>query len=270
MKYRRLIAETVRAAITNNPNFKGDQAIHQLALTAGGIARDYLLDWKLAGQIYVEATKKLTVDDLAAECGALAADVALDMQNKTAAKSLLDAAAKKVPKMGTGTTISTFHRVHAEYLAETGNGDEARKALSEAARTTSSGMHFAEKIALQGSASRSAEKFLQEKNPDRAIVELRNWQREYPAATLDGYLTLLFAKYWVVREKYPQAAALADRQNTLNPDSPYIDELLLVASEAQTKADKKDAAKAYLNSLIQHYPGSPLISQAKERLKALE
>ncbi len=269
-KYRRLIAETVRAALVENPNFKGDQTIHQLALIAGDIARDFLLDWKLAGQIYVAAAQKLTAGDLSAECSALAADVALEMMNKTAAKSLLDTAAKKVPKMGIGTPISTYHRVRAEFLAESGNGEEARKELTEAARTTSSGMHFAEKIALQGSASRSAEKFLQENNSDRAIVELRTWQREYPAAVFDGYLTLLFAKYWVAREKYPQAAALADRQMTLNPDSPYIDELLLVASEAQNKAGKKDAAKSYLTSLIKSYPGSPLIPQAKEQLKALE
>ena len=249
-KYRRLIAEAVRTAIAENPNFKGDQAIHQLALTAGGIARDYLLDWPLAEKIYIAASQKLAVDDLAAECGALAADVALDRLDKEIAKALLDAAARRVPRMGTGAAISTFHRVNAEFLAESGNGEEARKALDEAARTTTSGMHFAEKIALQGSASRSAEKFLQEKNPDRVIAELRTWQREYPAATFDGYLTLLFAKYWVDREKYPQAAALAERQMTLNPDSPYIDELLLVAAEAQTKADKKDAARAYLNSLI--------------------
>ena len=266
-KYRRLIAESVRTALAENPNCKGDIPIHKLALTAGSIARDYLLDWKLAGQIYTAAIPKLTDPDLAAECGALAADVALDMQNKTAAKTLLDDAAKKISKIGLNPAIGTFHRVNAEFLAETGDGEGARKALAEAVRHVSSAMHHAEKIALQGSASRSAEKFLQEKKPDRVIVELRKWQREHPAAIFDGYMTLLFAKYWIVREKYPQAAALADRQITLNPDSPYIDELLLVAAEAQTKAGNMDAAKAYLNALIKNYPGSPLVEQAREQLK---
>ena len=269
-KYRRLIAETVRTTLAENSNFKGDAPIHKLTLIAGSIARDYLLDWRLAGQIYTAAIPKLTDPDLAAECGALAADVALDMLNKAAAKTLLDDAAKKISKIGLNPAIGTFHRVHAEFLAESGNGEEARNALIEAARHMSAGMHHAEKIALQGSASRSAEKFLQENNPDRVIVELRKWQREHPAAVFDGYMTLLFAKYWVVREKYPQAAALADRQISLNPDSPYIDELLLVAAEAQTKAGKKDAARTALNSLIKGYPGSPLVEQAMEQLKTLE
>ncbi len=281
-KYRRLIAETVRSALVENPNFKGETAVHKLALMAGSIARDYLLDTKLAGQIYVAAAQKLSVDDLSGECSALAADVALDMQNKTAAKSFLDAAAKKVPKSGIGTPMSTFHRVKAEFLAEEGKGEEARNEIEASAKATGSGMHFAEKIALQGSASRSAENFIREaakfaqekgkekerdKELDRAIVELRTWQREYPASLFDGYITLLFAKYWTAREKYSLAASLADRQITINPDSPYIDELLLVAADAQSKGGNKDAAKSYLNSLIKNYPGSPLVEDAKNRLK---
>ena len=200
----------------------------------------------------------------------MAADVALDMRNTEAVKPLLDEAAKKISKIGLSLPLSTFHRVQAEFFAESGDGEGARQALGEATRHAASGMHHAEKIALQGSASRSAEKFLQEKNPDRAIDELRKWQREHPAAVFDGYMTLLFAQYWVVREKYSQAAALADRQIVLNPDSPYIDELLLIAADAQTKAGNKDAAKAYLSSLIKGYPGSPLIPQVTELLKKLE
>ncbi|MDR1141485.1 MAG: PKD domain-containing protein, partial [Planctomycetaceae bacterium] len=67
-KFRRLIAETVRSALADNQNFKGDNSIYKLALLAGGIARDYLLDWKLAGQIYVAAAQKLMFNDFAAEC----------------------------------------------------------------------------------------------------------------------------------------------------------------------------------------------------------
>lgn len=268
-KYRRLIAETVRTALVDNPNFKGD-SVYKLALSAGNIARDYLDDWKLAGQIYVAAAKKLTFDDHAAECYALAADVSLDMLNKNAAKGFLESAAKKISKTGVSQSISTFHRVQGEYLADMGKGDEARQSLAKAAAATGTRFMHSEQVALQGSASRSAEKFLQEKNYDRAIESLRTWQTEYPSAVYDGFITLLMSKYWLGKEKYAQAAALADRQITLNPDSSYIDELLLTAAEAQEKADKKDAAKAYLHSLIKNYPGSPFVPEAKERLQKLD
>jgi PKD repeat protein len=270
-KYRRLIAETVRSSLADNPNFKGDNSIYKLALLAGGMARDYLLDWKLAGQIYVAAAQKLTFNDFAAECYALAAEVSLDMLNKTAAKKFIESAEKKVSKNGKSQSISTFYRIKGEYLAEIGQSAEAQQALRKANETKDE-KHFqyTEQVALQGSASRSAETFLREKNYDRAIDSLRTWQLEYPAASYEGFISLLMAKYWIGREKYPQAAALADRQLSLNPDSPYIDELLLVAAEAQEKAGNKDAARAYLGSLIKDYPGSPNVPNAKQQLKNLE
>ncbi|MDR2756047.1 MAG: outer membrane protein assembly factor BamD [Planctomycetaceae bacterium] len=270
-KYRRLIAETVRSALADNPNFKGDNSIYKLALFAGEIARDYLLDWKLAGQIYVAAAQKLMFNDFAAECYALAADVSLDMLNKTAAKKFIESAEKKVSKNGKSQSICTFYRVKGEYLAEIGQGVEAQQALIKANEVKDEGhFQYTEQVALQGSASRSVETFLREKNYDRVIEAIRTWQREYPAASYEGFISLLMARYWVGREKYPQAAALADRQLSLNPNSPYIDELLLVAAEAQEKAGNKNAAQAYLRSLIKDYPGSPFVTDAKKQLKNLE
>lgn len=268
-KYRRLIAQTVRNALVENPDFKGDAAVYKLALMGGEIARDYLADPKLAGQIYTAAAQKLTFGEFSAECFALAADVALDMQNKDAAKRFLEQAEKKTSKTGQGRPISTFYRVQADYLAETGQAEEARKALTKASETAGSRHQYTEQIALQGSASRSAENFIREKNYDRAIEALRTWQLEYPAAAYDGYITLLFARYWMGREQNELAASLVNRQMMLNPDSAYIDELLLVASDAQLAAGNKDAALAYLNTLIKDLPGSPLIPEAKEKLGKL-
>jgi TolA-binding protein len=44
----------------------------------------------------------------------------------------------------------------------------------------------------------------------------------------------------------------------------------MVAAEAQEKAGNKDAAKAYLGSVIKDSPGSPLVPDAKKQLKNLE
>lgn len=267
-KYRRLIAETVRAALVDNPNFKGD-SVYPLALSSGTIARDYLDDWKLAGQIYVAAAKKITFHDHSAECYALAADVSLDMLNKNSARNFLDTASKKISQTGLNSSISTYYRVQADFLADSGKGDEARQSLEKAA-SRNTRAQYSEQVALQGSASRSAEKFLQERNFDRAIEALRTWQQEYPAAAYEGFITLVFAKYWIAKEKYSLAATLADRQITLNPDSSYIDELLLTAAEAQKKAGKPDAARAFLQSLVKDYPGSPFVPDAREKLRELE
>ncbi len=269
-KYRRLIAQTIRNALVENPDFKGDAAVYKLALMGGGIARDYLHDPKLAGQIFVAAAQKLTFGEFSAECFALAAEVSLEMQNRDAAKRFLEQAERKTSKMGQGRPISTFYRVQADYLAEIGQGEEARKSLARAAETVGARNQYTEQIALQGSASRSAENFIREKNYDRAIEALRTWQVEYPAAAYDGYITLLFARYWMGRDQNALAASLVNRQMTLNPDSAYLDEMLLAASDAQLAAGNRDAALAYLSTLIKDHPGSPLVPEAKEKLEKMK
>ncbi|MCL2744855.1 MAG: PKD domain-containing protein [Planctomycetaceae bacterium] len=268
-KYRRLIAEAVHAPLTKNPNFKGD-TVYELALRAGGIARDYLDDWKLAGQIYRAAAEKVTFGDYAAECYALAADVALDMRNQNAAKDFLDKASKKVSPAGMSQSVSTYYRVLADFLADTGKGNEARSTLTKAAKSSDAKHQYSAQVALQGSASRNAEIFLREKNFDRVIESLRTWQLEYPAASYDGYITLITAKYYLEKGKHELPAALADRQLVLNPDSAYVDELLLTAAEAQIKAGNKPAAIAYLRSLTKEHPGSPLVPEAQKRMAELE
>jgi len=43
-------------------------------------------------------------------------------------------------------------------------------------------------------------------------------------------LTLLYARYWAGRGQYDQVVSLSDQLLAVNPDSPYIDHLLLLAA----------------------------------------
>ena len=56
----------------------------------------------------------------------------------------------------------------------------------------------------------------------------------------------------------------------VNADSPYVDQLLLLAAECEVKRGKKDRAIATLHSLLSGYPGSPLVPEAKQKLSELE
>ena len=90
------------------------------------------------------------------------------------------------------------------------------------------GRRFLEKAAWQGARSRSTEEFIKQKQFARAAEELDAWQREFPAEKIDGYLTLLTARYWAGRGKYAQAIAQAEQLQAVNPDSPYVDQVLLL------------------------------------------
>ncbi len=266
LKYRKLIVDSVKASLTRDVKFNGDHEIRDIALSAGTIARDLLGDLKTAGQIYNAAAAKIQNADMSAECSALAADVALDMGLPEAAKRLLDTAEKRMNKTAINTSVATVFRVKGDYLSAIGDGGGAREAFRTAQERNFLAKGYAEKVALQGSASRSAEGFLKAKHYERAIEMLRVWQNEYHAAAIDGYITLLFAEYWFAKGEYDLAASLADRLITVNPDAPYVDRILIVAAEAKYKEGNRDAAQSYLQTLVKNYPGSPLISEANEML----
>ena len=263
-KYRTAIVTAVRTALAGNGPLRGDHEIHALALSAGTLARDYLEDWKSAGQIYNAAAKRITQTDLSAECTALAADVALDMGNLDAAKRLIDDAVKRMNKTALSAQAGAILRIQGDVLGASGDGEAARAAFRAAQQRNFTARGYSERVALQGSASRSAEGYIKTKHFERAIGMLREWQREYPAAAVEGYITLLFAEYWAAKGKNDLATRLADRLIAINPDSPYVDRILFLAAQVQTKAGNREAAEAYLKSLLKDYPGSPLVEEAKK------
>ena len=99
---------------------------------------------------------------------------------------------------------------------------------------------------------------------------MQAWQRQFPAEKLDGYWTLLFARYWAGRGKYVQAIAQAEQLQAVNPDSPYIDQLLYLAADCEMRLGRKDRAIATLHSLLKDYPGSPLAPKVRKQVEMLE
>jgi TolA-binding protein len=80
----------------------------------------------------------------------------------------------------------------------------------------------------------------------------------------------LYAKYWEARGKYAQAISLAEQLQAINRDSPYVDQLLMLAAKCEMRRDRKDRALATLHSLVKEYPGSPLAETARKHIKTLE
>ena len=118
---------------------------------------------------------------------------------------------------------------------------------------------------LAGRHSHSTEQYLKSNELDRAAAELHAWQREFPADKIDGYWTLLYARYWAGRGVYPQAIALCEQLLAVNPASPYIDQLLLLAADCELKRGESARAIATLHSLLKNYPGSPLMHWCKTK-----
>ena len=249
---------------------KGDADLLKLAQLIGPMARFRLGDARAAGRIWRGAAERIGTGDWKAECEIAAADVALnDLVKAAAARTLLDAATKHLSAQS-GAVAAELHRVWGDYCAAAGDGKSARKRYIEAEQAAGSPRDLIERTAWLGAHARSTEEFLRAHNHARAIEELRAWQRDFPAEKLDGYWTLLFARYWAGRGKYAQAIAQAEQLQAVNPDSPYIDRLLYLAADSEMRLGRKDRAVATLRSLLKDYPGSPLAAKVKKQVEMLE
>jgi TolA-binding protein len=249
----------------------GDQDLLKLAQLVGPMCRARLGDSPSAFQIWQGAADRMAGARPKAECEIAAADVAVnDLLDAAAAKPLLEAATKHMGDGRSASASAMLHRVWGDYYAATGDGSAARREYLAAEAAGDSSRRFIENAAWLGAHARSTEEFIAAKQFDRAAEELEAWQRQFPAAKLDGYLTLLAARYWAGRGKYAQAIAQTEQLQAVSPDSPYVDQALLLAAECQMRLKRKDRALAALQSLVKDYPGSPLVPVAQKDIEKLE
>jgi tetratricopeptide (TPR) repeat protein len=260
-----------KAAFVDDSAAKGDEDLLKLAQLIGPMARHRLGDSETAFQIWQGAAARIAAAEPKAECESMAADIALnDLLNVAATKPLLEAATKRLGQGKTGPIAASLRRVWGDYYAATGDSKAARNAYTEAEQLVGNTRRLIEKTASRGAHARSTEEFINQKQFARAAEEIQSWQREFPTEKIDGYLTLLCARYWAGRGKYAQAVAQAEQLLAVSPDSPYIDQALFVSANSDMRRGRKDRALATLRSLLKDYPGSPLVPLAKKNIAALE
>jgi PKD repeat protein len=258
------------AFLEEQPAAKGDQELVELARLVAPMARNDMGESLLAAQIWHRAAGRIADANLKAECETASADIAVnDLVNQKAAKTLLDAASGHLQRAD-GPVASRLQRVWGDYYAMTGDGEKARQAYLKAEAILTVGKTHIERIAWQGAHARSTEQFIKTGELDRAARQIHAWETEFPAEKIGGYLTLMHARYWAGREKYDPAVAMAEQLTTVNPSSPYVDQILLLAAECEVNRDRVDRALATLHSILTDYPGSPLVPEVKEKIAALE
>ncbi len=270
-EYVALAVAAGKAALTSPVAAEGEDALWGIAELTGPMARDRLGDSQAALAIWRGAAERTAGPERKAACLARAADIAVnDLLDRAAAKALLDEAQTLLGQARTGAEAAQLQRVWGDYYALAGDGEAARKAYAQAATLHRSAQGYVERTAWEGAHTRSTEEFLKEGHLDRAAAEIHLWQREFPDARIDGYLTLMYTRYWATRGMYDQAVAQAEQLQTVNPDSPYVDRVLWLAAECELGRGRKDRALATLHSILTGYPGSPLVPQVKQRIAELE
>jgi tetratricopeptide (TPR) repeat protein len=259
-----------RAGFAETSAAHGDRDLLELAKLIAPMARARLGDSQTAYDVWLAASRRMTAARARAECQVAAADVATnDLLNSSAAKPLLEAAAQALGR-ASGPAAARLQRVWGDYYAATGDGPAARRAYRRAADLVEPSQGFVEKTAWLGAHARSTEEFIRQRQFARAAEELSAWQEQFPSARLDGYLTLLSARYWALRGAWAQAVAQAEQLRAANPDSPYADQALYLAAEGQARLGRRDLALGTLKIILRDYPGSPLVAKVKGNVETLE
>jgi TolA-binding protein len=263
-----------RAARAGQAGFRGRRTINEasgleLARAVGALFRDRLDDPDPAMALWQAAAAALQPEPWKAECEIEAADIALDDLHKPeTARKLLDSASARMTAMSDARLLSRLNRVTGDWYARKGDRSSAMAAYARAMAALGASRTAVEQQAWRGALSRSTEEFLRDRSLDRARAELRRWQDEYPIDKVEGYLTFLRASWWSARGKYPQAIATAGDLLAINPDSPYADRLVFLSGECEEKLGHNARAQARFQSLLNDYPGSPLVGEARDKLAA--
>jgi TolA-binding protein len=243
-----------------------DPSRWQLARMMGPLLRYRLDRPAAAGKLWQSASALLGRNQWRARCALEAADILLhDLLRDKDVQGLLNFAQQRLPDQA-GSDASRLYRLRGDWHARQGNAQAARAAYQKAAELRRLGRNTAEQNAWRGARSRSVEAFLRDGQRDRARDELLQWQLDFPADKMEGYLSRLWAQYWVAEKKWARAIAVANDLLAVNPDSPYADQLLFVSASCEERLGRHDRAKAALESLLADYPGSPLVKTARERL----
>jgi TolA-binding protein len=270
-RYLGSAVEAGKAAFLEKSVASGDQDLLALARDVGPLARERLGDSQAAFQIWRGAADRIKTPGIKAECEIAAADIAVnDLLKAAEAKSLLVAATKRLGADAKGSVAASLERVRGDCFAASGDGASARKAYARAEEIGGASQASNEMVAARGAHARSTEDFIQQRQLDRAAEELQAWERDFPAEKIEGYWTLLAARYWASRGKFAQAIGQVEQLQAVNPDSPYVDQALLLAADSEMRRGRKDRAMATLHAMVKGYPGSPLAAVARKNIEVLE
>lgn len=247
---------------------RDDETRWRLAGLLGPLLRDRLRRPDEACELWRTAAGQIKNAPQRAECAVEAADLALhELLSPEVAAPLVALATDSLGEANR-EWASRAQRLRGDLAARSGDAAGARAAYVAAQRLLPSAAS-AQQNARRGAYSRSIEAALLAEDYDQAQSLLRQWRNQFPAEWLEGYWSLLAARLHLAERRWPQAVAAAEDLLAVEPDSPYADQLLDLAAQAEQQRGNPDRAVANWRRLAESCPGSPLVAEARRRAESL-
>ena len=249
-----------------------DEWRFRVAMRAGRLLRDELDDASAALALWKQAVDSIREGRPRALCALAAADTALHFTLTPEAAGPMLEIAKREASRGSleKDELARYHRVRGDWHARHGRTREAQAEYRLAMEAKPLRGSVNEESARRGSYSRFVEAHLREHQWKEAREKLDAWLRDFPIERMEGYHSLLMARYWAAIDKVDRAIVTARDALAANPDSAYADRLLWEVAKWEEQRGMTERALAAYRSLIADYPGSPLVEQARKEVQRLE
>ena len=204
-------------------------------------------------------------NDPAVSAGLLvqAGQTALDAADAAKAQEMFESVLKQYARLTTSLAIRDAQIGLGDAWRMMGDFAKAKEAYAGAKVQVEAGTTAA---VAKGDFARHVEDYIRQKQLESAKEYLERWADSIPLDKLEGYWSLMKARYLVAMAKPADAAAEAELLVKVNPTSSYAPDLLWLAAEAYEKQSKPDKAKACWQQLADKYKESPLASQAGKKL----
>ncbi len=255
------LAQTVLAGLRAEPQLRPEQLdeLVQLGLNA---TRFHLDELQRAIQLLRLAARHSSERRQRFRLSVRLAELLLEVGRSDQAAEVLRMAAKE--KTDHVYERRLWLRVQADLAARMGQGDRARELYAQAAALRE--RPLAETVARRGGYERTVAGLLKEGQLRAAYEALSQWADEFPESKLDGSWHLAAARVALARGQYRQVLRVVADSLAVAPDSSYADQLVWLEVQAALKLGDRRRATQAARTLVQDYPGSPLVPRARELL----
>ncbi|MGO8704686.1 MAG: PKD domain-containing protein [Candidatus Brocadiia bacterium] len=245
--------------------------LHSVALDLAEYYTEPLRNWQAAEKYYL-----LALDQLGRQEIELRADIRFKLAELhfyyagDAAKAEAELAALRddLPKSDATRRRKAALQI-GDIERDQGHADAARK-IYLAAESDPAFLPKEPRAIADGRFAQQAEAQIREGDGDAALARLDEWLWAFPTKRLDGPPVVLRLKAQLLRKKYGEVRRDAATWLKFATDPDCIPEVQVLAGRACAAMGEKDAARVFFQGVIEKWPESPAVAEAKSGLEQLK
>ena len=245
--------------------------LYAVALDLAEYYREPLRNWQAAEKYYLLALDQCGKQDIErrADIRFKLADLHFYYAGDAAkAKAELAALKDDLPKSDARRRRKAALRI-GDIERDNGRLDAARKIYLEA-ESDPAFLPKEPRAVADGRFAQQTEAELRQGDGDAALAQLDEWLWLFPTKRLDGPPVVLRLKAQLLRKDYAEVRREAATYLKFATDVDCVPQVQVLAGQACAAMGEKDAARKFFQGVIEKWPESPAVAEAKKGLEQLK